>query len=67
MCQYYGDNSLVLVEAEYIKSVIAMIPFMEKLEDDATRSHRGRFFVVEKPGLSLTELGMEEGLEVIQN
>jgi len=44
-----------------------MVPFMEKPEDGGTRAHSGRFFVVEKPGLSLAELGMEEGLEITQN
>ena len=67
VCQYHGDNSLVLVEAQAIKSVIAMVPFMEKPTDGSPRRHNDRFFVVEKPGLSLAELGMEEGLELIQN
>ena len=67
VCQYHGDNSLVLVEAQAIKSVIAMVPFMEKPADGNPRRHNNRFFVVEKPGLSLAELGMEEGLELIQN
>jgi len=56
-----------LVEAQAIKSVVAMVPFMERPEGDRPRCHGGRFFVVEKPGLSLVELGMEEGLEVLQN
>lgn len=67
MCQYRGDDSLVLVEAQAIKSVIAMIPFMEMSEGGRPRYHNGRFFVVEQPGLSLAELGMEEGLEIVQN
>ena len=64
VCQYLGDSHLVLVKAQSIKSVVAMIPFMEKPGGGRPRHHNGRFFVVEKPGLSLTELGMEEGLEV---
>ena len=32
MCQYHGDDSLILVEAQAIKSVVAMVPFMEKPE-----------------------------------
>ena len=64
MCRYHGDNSLVLVEAQAIKSVVAMVPFMEKPEGGGPRYHNGRFFVVEQPGLSLAELGLEEGLEV---
>ena len=67
VCQYHGDDSLVLVEAQAIKSMIAMVPFMEKPADGNPRRHNNRFFVVEKPGLSLAELGMEEGLELIQN
>ena len=67
ICRYCGDESLVLVEAQAIKSVVAMVPFMERPEGDRPRCHGGRFFVVEKPGLSLAELGMEEGLEVSQN
>ena len=64
VCGYHGDNSLVLVNAQVIKSVVAMVPFMEKSNGDRPRHHNGRFFVVEKPGLTLAELGMEEGLEV---
>lgn len=67
VCKYHGDASLVLVKAQTIKSVIAMIPFMEKPEGGRPRRHEGRFFVVEKPGLSLTELGLEEGLELPQS
>ena len=66
VCKYHGDASLVLVEAQSIKSVVVMVPFMEKPEGGSSRCHKGRFFVVEKPGLSLVELGMEEGLEVPQ-
>ena len=44
-----------------------MIPFMEKPEGGRPRCHNGRFFVVEKPGLSLAELGAEEGLELPQD
>jgi len=64
VCKYQGDDSLILVEAQAIKSVIAMVPFMEKPEDGSPRYHDGRFFVVEMPGQSLAELGMVEGLEV---
>ena len=64
VCKYCGDNSLVLVDAQAVKSVIAMVPFMEKPRDGRLRHHDGRFFVVEKPRLSLAELGMQEGLEV---
>ena len=64
VCRYHGDDTLILVEAQAIKSVVAMVPFMEKPEGSELRRHNGRFFVVEKPGLSLAELGMEEGLEV---
>ena len=67
VCRYCGDASLTLVKAQSIKSVVAMVPFMEKPEGGRPRRHDGRFFVVEKPGLSLAELGMEEGLEVLQS
>ena len=67
MCRYHGDQSLVLVDAHAIKSVVAMVPFMERLGSGRQRRHNGRFFVVEKPGLSLAELGMEEGLELEQD
>ena len=67
VCKYQGDNSLVLVEAQAIKSVVAMVPFMEKPEGSSQRSHSGRFFVVEMPGQSLAELGMEEGFEEPQD
>lgn len=64
VCRYLGDGSLVLVDAQAIKAVIAMIPFIEKAEGGRPRHHDGRFYVGEHPGLSLAELGMEEGLEV---
>lgn len=64
VCQYCGETSLVLVDARAILSVVAMVPFMEKSGGGRPRHHANRFFVVEKPGLSLTELGMDEGLEV---
>lgn len=66
VCRYHGNDSLVLVEAQAIKSVVAMVQFMEKPEGGRPRSHNHRFFVVEKPGLSLAELGTEEGLEIAQ-
>ena len=66
VCRYQRDDSLVLVEAQIIKSVIVMVPFMEKPKGGRPRCHDGRYFVVEKPGLSLAELGIEEGLEVLQ-
>ena len=59
VCRYCGDDTLVLVEAQAIKSVVAMVPFMEKPEGGRPRYNNGRFFVVEKPGLSLAELGTE--------
>lgn len=67
VCRYHKDDSLILVDAQAIKSVVAMVPFMEKPEGGRPRRHDDRFFVVEKPGLSLAELGMEEGLEILQN
>lgn len=63
VCKYQGDDSLILVEAQAIKSVVAMVPFMEKPENGSPRYHGDRFFVVEMPGQSLAELGMVEGLE----
>ena len=44
-----------------------MVPFIEKAEGGRPRRHDGRFYVGEQPGLSLAELGMEEGLEVPQS
>ena len=67
VCQYHGDDSLILVEAQAIKSVVAMVPFMEKPEGGRPRCHDGRFFVIKKPGLSLAELGEEEGVEIPQD
>src|SRR5579872_154619 len=53
MCQHHGDDALVLVDAQAIKSVVAMVPFMERPGGGGLRHHNRRFFVVEKPGLSL--------------
>lgn len=66
VCQYLGDDSLVLVEAQAIKSLIAMLPFLEKAEESRPRRHKGRFYVGEMPGLTLAELGMEEGEEALE-
>ena len=67
VCRYQGDDSLVLVEAQAIKSLIAMFPFLEKAEGGRARRHEGRFYVGEMPGLTLAELGMEEGDEVLED
>lgn len=63
VCRYQGDASLVLVEATAIKSLIAMVPFLEKAEGGRPRRHKGRFYLGEMPGLTLAELGMEVGDE----
>ena len=67
VCWYHKDDSLILVEPQAIKSIVAMVPFMEKPKGGRPRRHNDWFFVIEKPGLSLAELGMEEGLEILQN
>ena len=52
-CKYCGDLNLVVVDVACIKAVVAMIPYsppgMDK--DD------GYYFLVERPGLDITNLG----------
>ncbi|KAF8153850.1 hypothetical protein B0H34DRAFT_753304 [Crassisporium funariophilum] len=53
-CQSLGDLGLMVVDAKEITSVVAMVPHStHTLGDDWS----GRFFVVEKPGLDVAEMG----------
>ncbi|KAH7903077.1 hypothetical protein BJ138DRAFT_1138795 [Hygrophoropsis aurantiaca] len=58
-CVHRGDGDLVLVEANTIESVVAMIP--HKLPGSA----EDRFFLVEKPGLDVVRMGGagEDGMQ----
>ena len=51
-CQYFGDDTLVIVEAFCILSVVAMVPHELTNSWDNDR----HFFVVEWPGLDVADL-----------
>ena|ERR1700722_13520727 len=59
VCSYCGDDTLVVVEAQAILSVIAMVPFPSVGPDSS------KFFVVEKIGLDVVE--QEDGEEPPEN
>lgn len=52
-CQYFGDNSLVVVDVFCIESVVAMVPHHPPHSKDSEL----HFFLVERPGLDITNLG----------
>ena len=60
-CRYFGDDALVIVEAFCILSVVAMVPH----ELTNSRDNDRHFFVVERPGLDVADLGgaSEKALE----
>ena len=49
--RYYGDGALVVVDANLILSVVAMIPF-----PFLVNGHRGQFFMVEQIGLDVIKV-----------
>ena len=51
-CQYYGDKSLVVVDVFCIESVVAMVPHNPPHSQDSEL----HFFLVEQPGLDITNL-----------
>ncbi len=52
-CQYFGDDNLVAVDVRCIESVIAMVPHSPPYSND----HEHHFFLVERPGLDIINLG----------
>ena len=52
-CQYFGDGSLVVVDVFSIESVVAMVPHRPPHSKDSEL----HFFLVERPGLDVTNLG----------
>lgn len=48
-CMYRGENSLRVVEANTIHSVVVIVPFTHPA------SNKTPYFVVEKPGLELAD------------
>ena len=52
-CKYSGDDSLVVVDISCIQAVVAMVPHcLRSAEGDDDR-----FFLIEKPGLDVANLG----------
>ncbi|KJA13937.1 hypothetical protein HYPSUDRAFT_1074591 [Hypholoma sublateritium FD-334 SS-4] len=52
-CKYSGDNNLMVINVKCIKAVVAMIPHSPAGVDDGG----GYFYLVERPGLDVTDLG----------
>ena len=52
-CQYFGDDALVVIKVSCIESVVAMIPHSPP-HSLGSGSH---FFLVERPGLDVANLG----------
>lgn len=52
-CQYFGDNALIVVEVLCIKSVVVMVPHNPPHSKDSEL----HFFLVERPGLDIANLG----------
>ena len=50
---YYGEESLVVIRATSILSVVTMVPFGER-----TQGHPARFFLVEKFSLGVVDTGI---------
>ena len=48
MCNYEGEQNLVVIQAKSILSVIGMMPFKEQ---------DGKFYLVEKFGLGVVDTG----------
>lgn len=48
-CTHLGDASLQVIDVKSIHAVVAMVPHQVNNEE--------RFFVVEKPGLDVADLG----------
>ncbi|KAI0707469.1 hypothetical protein C8T65DRAFT_576764 [Cerioporus squamosus] len=61
VCEYRGDNARVVVDAKEIASAIGMVPVPltdeEEREPGARQRYARRFFVVEKPGLDVANMG----------
>lgn len=69
-CHYQGDNNLEVFRACDIKSVVAMIPFFQVMEDGTIFTPETEHFLIEKPGLEIAQtLGMveEDDYEDIDN
>ena len=52
-CQYFGDDSLVVIEVSCIESVVAMVPH----NPPHSKNSELHFFLVEQPGLDIVSLG----------
>ena len=64
-CTSGGDETLRLVEVKCIEAVVAMVPHPEPIiPREGLIDTRGRFCVVEKPGLEVAQLGgVEESID----
>jgi hypothetical protein len=52
-CQYFGDDALVVIDVSCIESVVAMVPHVPPHSIDSEL----HFFLVERPGLDIANLG----------
>jgi hypothetical protein len=52
-CQYFGDDTLVVIDISCIESVVAMVPHIPPHSLADSELH---FFLVERPGLDIANL-----------
>jgi hypothetical protein len=55
-CQYFGDNALIVVDVLCLESVVAMVPHNPPHSKDSEL----HFFLVERPGLDIANLGASD-------
>ena len=53
-CERQVENALQVIDVKTIQSVVAMIPHQPRIPGERRKD---RFFVVEKPGLDVADLG----------
>ena len=58
VCEYRGDEALVVNEAKSILSVVAMVPFNFLVD-----SHDNQYFMIEQVGLDVVEADIPEDSE----
>ena len=58
VCEYQGEEALVVVEAKLILSVVAMVPFGFVLD-----GHSNQYFMIEQTGLDVVNVDVPEDSE----
>ncbi|KAK7446691.1 hypothetical protein VKT23_014386 [Stygiomarasmius scandens] len=55
-CHYQGEAALLTIDVKKIQSVVAMVPYFNITGTGDIETHETLHFLVEKPGLEITEL-----------